>query len=239
MVKRNSQGSRDLPRPSRKLLAGASRLHDRAYSYVKGLLLDGGLEPGEIISTESVGQALSISRAPATDAIRRLTSEGFVAVLPQIGCRVRTPERAEVGDFFELFALGESFVTRLAAERRSALAAGDFERDCEIIEGELDRTAPAPDAGPVQRELNRRRHRHIHELAESPISAEIVASFWDRSDFYIRVAFGTFTITDFARAAHRTIARAIVEGDGSTAESTTREYLREVGKRVATRLPAD
>lgn len=179
MVRRGSQASRALPRPSRKLLGNPSRLHDRAYTYLKGLLLDGGLEPGEIISTERVGQALAISRAPATDAIRRLTSEGFVAVLPQIGCRVRTPAPAEVADFFELFALGESFVSRLAAERRSTLAAGDFARECEAIERELDRVASAPDAG------------------------------------------------------------AIVEGDGATAESMTRDYLREVGRRVAARLPSD
>jgi DNA-binding GntR family transcriptional regulator len=214
-------------------------LHDRAYVYLKGLLLNGGLDPGQVISTESVGQALSISRAPATDAIRRLTSEGFFTVRPQVGCRVRTPERAEVGDFFELFARGESFVTRLAAERRSQPAADDFARECESIERDLDRLSSVPETGPALRELNRRRHRHIHELAESPISAEIVASFWDRSDFYIRVAFGAFAITDVAREAHRAIARAIIQGDGPTAESTTGDYLREVGRRVASQLPSD
>jgi len=83
------------------------------------------------------------------------------------------------------------------------------------------------------RELNQRRHRYIHELAESPIAAEIVASFWDRSDFYIRIAFGTFVIMDAARTAHRTIAKAIIDGDVFVAEQETLAYLRIVGQRVA------
>jgi DNA-binding GntR family transcriptional regulator len=224
---------RSLPSPTGRLPAPLTRLHDRAYVYLKDLLLNGGLEPGDLISTERVGNALGISRAPATDAMRRLTSEGFVEVLPQIGCRVRTPARSEIGDFFELFARGESFVTRLAAERRSRSAALAFAAECESIEQSLDRLEAEKGSTPAMRELNQRRHRYIHGLAESPIAAEIVASFWDRSDFYIRIAFGTFVIMDAARTAHRTIAQAIIDGDVSVAEQETLAYLRVVGQRVA------
>src|SRR6185295_18548670 len=90
----------DLPEAAQSLWLGAPRLHDLAYAYLKGLLLGGGLDPGDQISSEGVGRALSISRAPASDAIRRLTVEGLLEILPQVGCRVVRPVPGEVKDLY-------------------------------------------------------------------------------------------------------------------------------------------
>src|SRR3546814_11189711 len=51
------------------------------------------------------------------DALRRLSIEGFVEIVPQVGCRPRRPEINEIRDFFRLFAEGEAIVAELAAER--------------------------------------------------------------------------------------------------------------------------
>jgi hypothetical protein len=48
-----SRARKNVPAPSRS-----------AFAYLKFLLLDGGLEPDDIISTEGVAQSLSVSRAP-------------------------------------------------------------------------------------------------------------------------------------------------------------------------------
>ena len=69
---------------------------------------------------------LSISRAPVSDAIRRLTVEGLLEVLPQVGCRVVRPVPAEVKDLYEIFGATEGVIARLAAERRSAAEADEF-----------------------------------------------------------------------------------------------------------------
>ena len=83
----------DLPDAPLELRRGSPRLHDLAYAYLKGLLLAGGLDPGDQISSESVGRVLAVSRAPVSDAIRRLTVEGLLEVVPQVGCRVVRPAR--------------------------------------------------------------------------------------------------------------------------------------------------
>src|SRR6185295_18859345 len=116
-----------LPDAPDSLWQGAPRLHYLAYAYLKGLLLRGGLDPGDQISSEGVGRMLSISRAPVSDAIRRLTVEGLLEILPQVGCRVVRPVPAEVRDLYELFGATEGVIARLAAERRSALEADHFE----------------------------------------------------------------------------------------------------------------
>src|SRR6476620_8963049 len=108
-----------LPDAPESLWQGTPRLHDLAYAYLKNLLLGGGLDPGDQISSEAVGRVLSISRAPVTDAIRRLTVEGLLEVVPQVGCRVVRPVAAEMADFYEIFGATEGVVARFAAARRS------------------------------------------------------------------------------------------------------------------------
>ena len=59
---------------------------------------------------------------------------------------------------------------------------------------------------------------------------------WDRSDFYIRVAFGQFAYTRSVHAANREIAQAIIDGDTETAIRVTEAYLAEAGARTSAEL---
>lgn len=225
-----------LPDAPQSLWHGTPRLHDLAYAYLKGLLLGGGLDPGDQISSEGVGRRLSISRAPVSDAIRRLTVEGLLEILPQVGCRVVRPVAAEVKDLYELFGATEGVIARLAAERRSAREADHFERQCAALAAA--RGLPDnPDARFVElRQRNRRRYEMLHALARSPLSTAIGESFWDRSDFFIRVAFGARDLPAFVKAGHAAFVAAVVKGDGPTAELETRRYLVRLGQEVAALL---
>jgi DNA-binding FadR family transcriptional regulator len=81
--------------------------------------------------------------------------------------------------------------------------------------------------------------KKLHELARSPLSATIGESFWDRSDFFIRVAFGPRDLRGYLRTAHKAFVGAIVAGDGPTAEHETRRYLVRLGHDVADLLGRD
>lgn len=222
-----------LPIQSPNLLDAHQHLHDRAYAYLKGLLLDGGLSPGDLISTEAVGRALGISRAPVTDAVKRLTADGFLVVLPQIGCRVYTPVPAEVADFYELFASSEALIARFAASRRTSDEAREFARFVENLESDATEQGNNSAQSIAARKRNRAHHHALHALARSPLSANIAASLWDRSDFFVRLAFGKFLIPENAAIAQDIVVRAVVKGDAATAERITRKYLHESGKTVA------
>jgi DNA-binding GntR family transcriptional regulator len=223
----------DLPDAPQSLWRGTPRLHDLAYAYLKGLLLGGGLDPGDQISSEGVGRVLSISRAPVSDAIRRLTVERLLEILPQVGCRVVRPVPAEVKDLYEIFGATEGVIARLAAERRSAAEAGEFARLCAGLQSEAGLPRD-PDARFVElRQRNRRRYEKLHELARSPLSTGIGETYWDRSDFYLRVTFGGRGLPAYVRTAHAAFAAAVVAGDGKTAEQETRRYLVRLGHDVA------
>lgn len=223
----------DLPDAPDSLWRGTPRLHDLAYAYLKGLLLGGGLDPGDQISSEGVGRVLSISRAPVSDAIRRLTVEGLLEILPQVGCRVVRPVPAEVADFYEIFGATEGAIARFAAERRSPAEADQFGRLCAALASGAG-LPDDPDARFVElRQRNRRRYEMLHELARSPLSTGIGETYWDRSDFFIRVTFGGRGLPGYVRTAHAAFIGAVVAGDGETAEHETRRYLVRLGHDVA------
>jgi DNA-binding GntR family transcriptional regulator len=223
----------DLPEVSESLRSGSIRLHDLAYAYLKDLLFSGGLEPGDQISTEGVGRALSVSRAPVSDAIRRLTVEGLLEVHPQIGCRVVTPVPAEVADFYQLFAATEGVIARMAAERRTPDQAEGL-RELLTVLADQRQLPEAPEGRRAEhRRRNRRRYERLHELAGTPMSTAIAESFWDRSDFFIRAAFGQQSVPTHVTTSHDLLFQAVIDGDGDTAEHQTRQALSQLGHDVA------
>ncbi len=224
----------NLPAPDPMLETQFQQRHDRAFAYLKGLLLDGGLEPNDLISTEEVGRALGISRAPVTDAIKRLVRDGFMIVLPQVGCRICEPLAEDVDDFYHLFAKSEALITRMAAERRTPGPIAAFTALTAQIDAQLRNNLPGADA----RALNRQRYEAIHAMADSKITGDLVANMWDRSDFYIRIAYGSFRFSSAVQASNTKIARAIIDGDADTAAQVTEAYLLRVGVSTAATLAA-
>jgi len=220
----------NLPPPDAGLETRFPHRHDRAFAYLKMLLLDGGLEPDEVISTEDVARALKISRAPVTDAIKRLVRDGFLTVIPQVGCRICSPQPTEVADFYRLFAKSEAVVIGLAAERRTASQAAALKSAIEGFDRQYRALRNNAGIGPDYRALNRLRYEAIHGLAASRIVGELVANMWDRSDFYIRVAYGEFVYGSKVHQSNQEICRAIIKGDAATAIDETESYLLRVGK---------
>ena len=211
-------------------------LSDRCERYLRDLLLEGGLEPNQPLSVESVAAALGVSRQPAMEAAKRLAADGFIVIQPQVGCRVMQPEPNHVADFYRLFAPAEAMIARLAAERRSDAEAVVFDQFSQRVAAEAN-AAGAPEArSPTYRVLNRQRCQSIHMMARSPIAAGIVAGMWDRSDFYIRAAFGSLYFSADVRRAHVAVTAAIVAGDAVSAEAETLTYLTGVGRRTVQRL---
>jgi len=226
-------------RPSRR--AGGTpgvALATAAYEHLMQQLLEGELAPGDRLSVVDIAAELACSRVPVMEALKRLDAEGFVEIIPQVGCRVARPAPDEVRDFFELFASVEGCVTRLAALRRSEEDLVEFKALCADIDRAL-RDAGAPAAcDPTYRRLNLEFHTALHRYARAPLACAVAAGMWDRSDFFIRLAFGSLYFNKRVRQAHARIRRAVIDGDGAAAEDAVAEHLRAVGEGVAEKLAA-
>ncbi|MGE0860497.1 MAG: GntR family transcriptional regulator [Gammaproteobacteria bacterium] len=211
----------------------ASARADAAYAHLKTQLLEGDWGPGTRLSVVELARQLGCSRVPVMEALKRLANDGLVQIVPQVGCRVVSPSPAEVRDFFTLFAAAEGTVSAFAAARRTAADVVAFERLCTDIDQRAASAGGPAEHDPTWRRLNLLFHGSIHQLARSPLTAAIAATMWDRSDFYIKSAYGSLYFSRAVKAAHHAIRAAIIAGDADGARRATAAHLEAVGDGVA------
>lgn len=209
---------------------------ERCYAYLKHQLLEGGLDPGDPLSAESLSRALEVSRSPVMEALKRLAAEGFLQIIPQVGSRVITPDPREVGDFYRVFAASEAVIAGFAASRRSAAEAREYKGCVEVVAREAERAGGFQARDPQYRELNRRRFNALHALAHSATASEHAATMWDRSDFYSRIAFGSLYFSSFVKTSHKQIDRAVIRGDKDAAEKAVLAFLTRAGELIGEEL---
>lgn len=207
-----------------------------AYEHLKERILEGDLGPGDRLSVLALAQALACSRVPVMEALKRLQAEGLVDIVPQVGCQVAVPAAGDVEDFFAAFAAVEGTVVRLAAQRRTAADLVAFGQTLARIDQALQGAGGPQDRDPAYRRLNRDFHSAIHVMARAPAAGDIAAALWDRSDFLIKVAFGSLYFSPRVRAAHAAVREAIAAGDAAAAQAAMTQHLEQVGAAVAARL---
>ena len=75
---------------------------DFAYSEIKGLILHKSLKPGQRLAESALSEQLAISRTPVREALRALSNDGWVNLIPSCGVWVASPTRREVLDSYEM-----------------------------------------------------------------------------------------------------------------------------------------
>ena len=99
---------------------------------LRSAIIGGDYAQGERLVEEEVAARFDVSRNPIREALRTLSTEGFVVIEPRRGARVASIDAAAAGELFELRAPLEGLVAGLAAQRRTAahLATLDDRRRC-------------------------------------------------------------------------------------------------------------
>jgi DNA-binding GntR family transcriptional regulator len=147
---------------------------ETAYRTLRQAILDGGYEFGSRLGEVELAGTLGVSRTPVREALRRLSADGLVEVLPNRGARVVRWTRQDLNDVYELRELLESHGAARAAQR---ITADDLER-LEQLCAEMGRVA-AP--GPNQdlsrlTDLNSQFHDIVLRAADSRRLQDMVSA---------------------------------------------------------------
>jgi len=209
-------------------------LAERAYDHLKQMLVTGIVTDQQWFPIDEIAAELDTSRQPVMDALRRLSIEGFVEIVPQVGCRPRRPQINEIRDFFRLFAEGEAIIAELAAER----ADPNVVLTLRLISAQIGALSQQPDEvsgrSDLYRSLNRQLHAEMRRAAHSPALAEIVESLGDRSDFYIACFKDKVFAPNLkiAHAEHEEIIEAIAAGNGRKARGAMKKHITATEQRL-------
>jgi DNA-binding GntR family transcriptional regulator len=209
------------------------RLAEYAYEYTKRLLFDGSIAPGAKVRVEDVVASLHTSRQPVMDAFKRLATEGYLEITPQVGCRVVVPDASEIADFFLILGAVQGVAADIAAERRTA----DELAKLDAIVSEIDTLlAESVETSAVHlyRRLDQKFQRQIRAMAHSESVAHLAAGLLDRRDFYITcVPNGERVYAERmheARGEHRAIVEAIAARDAVAARERTESLVLTLGR---------
>jgi DNA-binding GntR family transcriptional regulator len=109
---------------------------EQAAVYIRRLIFDGRLRPGERIPQEQIAQALGVSRIPVREALIALEREGWVTIAMHRGAFVNALDEQAARDTYELFGL----VYGLAVRRAIGRARPDLPTQLDDIARQLTRT---------------------------------------------------------------------------------------------------
>lgn len=224
----------------KSLLAVPAKRADLAYEAIKQKLFSGELAGGARVDINALIDEVQTSRQPVIAAINRLAADGYLRVVPQVGCWVATVELDEVADFFRAFALTEGLACELGALRRApadliALRV-NLAETMALLNSKADTVTQAREFF----RLNREFHGLIHRMANSNFLANHAGAMWDRCDFYLACADPHIQGERIAESEteHETIAQAISEGDAKRAGALMMAHIESFGHAAVLRLSA-
>jgi len=213
--------STNLPAPTESVRRRSSG--NQAADYIRTLIFEGELRPGQRVPQDDVAEALSLSRIPVREGLIALEREGWVTIELNRGAFVNTLDAAAVRDSYELFGLVYGFATRCAMERSDT--------DALLARlAELEREARTTDDADEYARLTIAFHNAIVEAARSPrikvvlrSSARLVAG-----NFFEQIP-GSIEVERKGTAA---IVRALRKGDADKAADEYLATMRRQGELV-------
>ena len=182
----------------------------RVRDLLEEAILEGELKPGERLRAEALAQRFGTSRTPIREALLQLEAQGLVEVEHNRGAVVRTFDKDDLRDLYEVRALIEPHAAARAATR---IQAPEIER--------LEQLCDAED----QLVANEEFHRIILEAAQSPrlqvamraatgIPRAVRSAFWNDERQKAE-----------SLMCHRRLVSAFRVADPALAEATMRMHI--------------
>jgi len=197
-------------------------------------IVDGDLPSNARLIQDDLARAYGVSRQPVQQALLLLRDRGLVREAPGRGLIVSPLDVDFVRNLYEIRAMLDGLAARMAAERSSERAK---------IEGppylEAGRAAVRNGSLHEQIEADMQFHAFINELSGNPLIGETTAPHWP----YLRRVMGEVLRDDAQMPQtilqeHVAILDAIIAGNGTEAESLSRNHISRAAKIFIQRLQA-
>jgi DNA-binding GntR family transcriptional regulator len=196
---------------------------EQTVTRLRRFILEGDLEPGARLQEVELAAQLGVSRTPVREALRTLSSQGLVEILPHRGARVARWSAADLDEIYELRIMLESHAAQLAANRMGPAEADVLDGLCEQMEA-CARRGSKHDLLELS-ELNSRFHGCIMDAADSPRLATMLASVVQVP--LVMRTFVRYTPEALARSMghHRELGAAMRAGAPEWAGSVMRSHI--------------
>ncbi|GLY17094.1 GntR family transcriptional regulator [Kineosporia sp. NBRC 101677] len=217
--------------PARRLYTTKS---DYAYDRVREMILDGRLQPGEVLNQASLAQEIGISTTPLREAMRRLKGEGLVELDAHRDGRVSALSAEEARDLLEIRRSLDPLAAGLAAERRTRSDIAAMRLAHQGLESLPN------DPSYDQLVHHRRFHAAVYSASHNDMLISVLDDLWTKADRYRRMALQVDRgqeARDRKAHEHQSLLDLVIAGDSAGASALMREHIdTSLGAQAAWRL---
>lgn len=192
------------------------------YLQLRAKIVNKQLKPGERLPEVKISKEMGVSRTPVREALRKLTSEGLVRIIPNSGARVTAPSLSEIEGAYNVREHLEALSVQLAChngiDRRTAERFEEVIRDEEFAFRARDIEASL--------EANNNFHKLIADASKNIVLIEYVENIILRTNVYVLFFDPLTEEKNYSSEEHRRILNAILSKDETSADKLMKDHLR-------------
>ena len=192
---------------------GRETLQDRVYDQIAGLILDGGIVPGQLVTIQGLAEAFGVSAMPVREALKRLTAANALNVVSgrSIGIpRLSLDRLVDLRNVrIEVEGTAAAWAARAIDPAGLALLEDQLER--------MDRSIPSGDTRDYLR-ANRAFHFAIYRAASSPTIVSLIEILWLQISPYFNLLRESGNYVS-ANIHHRAMVDALARKDEAAARA--------------------
>jgi len=197
-------------------------LHQEIANNLREMIMSGELREGDKIKEDELCTVMEISKTPLREALRVLSAEGLIRLIPNRGSYVTTPTFEEIKEMFDVMSVLEGVCARTAAEKMSS---GDFKK-LEDIHHQLEKNFRLKDQKQYIHH-NNLYHAFVQELAGNKTLNQIVNGLRQKILLY---RFKSLNLSGRFKQSiqeHRDLLEAFRNRDAEKAELLMKSHMKK------------
>jgi DNA-binding GntR family transcriptional regulator len=218
------------PAPIFGRIAPSERAGNLIAHELRRAILEGRIEPGDVLREEQLARELGTSRTPVREALIELRNEGLVESRATRRAVVRAYTAAELNDIYGLRAALEAHAARLAAERATEVTIRQLDESIDRFHELAERES---DIVTALVEENLTFHAVIADAADLPRLKKMIDQVMIIPKRYRAYAAYVPEQRGTVELHHRQVADAIRRGDGDAAATLMDVHVRWTGEVAA------
>jgi DNA-binding GntR family transcriptional regulator len=186
---------------------------------LRNLIVQGKIPAGGRIKQDAVAERFGVSRIPVREALRELSAEGLVQIIPRRGVVVNPLSTTEVIELYEMRELLETLAVRLAVPRLSTQRLLELE---ELMVRMQDETNP-----PRWLDYDSKFHEALYQPSDRNRLCDIIGMLRRNTARYLHIAVMSDSRMRLAQEEHGRILDACKRRDADGAVNALRWQLSQ------------
>ena len=203
--------------------------HVQIADMLRDMIMTGKLAEGDKVNEGELCETMGISKTPLREALRVLSVEGLIRLVPNRGAFVTKPTFEEIAEMFDVMSLLEGYCARAACEK---MTPKDFTR-LEKLHAKLEDNFERRDQEEYIR-FNNRYHSLVQEIAGNRTLNQIVDGLRKKILLYRFQSLNLPARFECSIREHRNLLDAFRKRDQSRAEFLMRDHLHNQSQALET-----